>query len=311
MNKPFIILLASISSFLSCLEITSNNEEDKDLVKWELKDKVKQLEEKVYQFIYNVDLIDLDNPDFERDFILQNTEHVSFNENGMIKKHDSYRPTDLEYRTLQSFSDQGKVETGIIYNKEGLVDYFIEMSYDSNANLIKNVTFNYDRSAYLTKTISYNELQQKVEQVDYRYQIKMWTRIFQYDRKGRVEIETFESEQNPSRRVYAYNSNGKLSSIIYHEPDGAVIKEELYEYKKSNLTQKTTIDPIKKARTIIRYNAEGFISEDERWVMENGVESLKTMSVKYRYDAHDNWIRRDSYNEERLTQIHLRNIEYY
>ncbi len=311
MNNQFYILLIAFAFCISCLKVSSDSEQDSDFVTWELKNNVKTLEEKSYQFIYNVDSIDLNEPDFERDFILQSVEKVSFNEDGMATENDSYRPEKLDYRTVQSFSDQGKVRKKIIYNEEGLVDYFHELTYDEVGNLEQDRAYHYDSTIYISKVFSYNELQQRVQEVHYRYKKKRWTRTFEYDRKGRLKMETYDSEQNPSTRLHSYNRSGELSSIVFQKPDGTLIKEEFYEYKGNVLAQKKMIDHRKNTRTIFQYNSEGFISVDRRWTMEDGIEKLKSKSAVYQYDRLGNWIRRDSYTEQRLRHIHLRKIEYY
>ncbi|MEM6321532.1 MAG: hypothetical protein AAF960_27990 [Bacteroidota bacterium] len=310
------LVLTSALCFFACTN--SFPPEDSDLAKCTLKGPVKFVEETAYWAKKRAQSFDLNQLNLADDFRDQSTRRWHFNEDGQISLSRYFKEGQLKWEIRDSFDRRGNRVQRLRYDayQEKILERTEIFRYDEENKLLEESAFDLD-SILVRKVINtYNDAQQLIKTITNRgeFQKKIRTATFKYDAAGRVVEKKEERWRNPSIRVvYTYEGESppKASKEVY-KSDSILVRKENFIYQADNQLLKKTATYLENGyEWIYLYNEEGWIATSQKIELAGRKAIIKDYENVYEYDARGNWTQKAVYDHGVLSQLMLREIEYY
>jgi hypothetical protein len=227
----------------------------------------------------------------------QNNDYARWNLKGKVKtiKETSYSVNDqhakdsLEYYFLNEFNSEGNKIVDAAYLPDGKLVKSYSYSYGTNNERTEEKQF--DGDGKLIRTISYT-----------------------YDTKGNLlEDSSIDSQGKPGKKiVFTYDNSGKVIEDNSYGGDGKLQKKFTYTYDdRGNKIETNRFDSNgnPERKTLCNYDAQNNPLEEVSTKPDQTV--LKKVNFSYEYDAHNNWIVKTTFVEDKPVNILEREIVYY
>ena len=307
-----IVTATAFGVYLYSIRTASKSIPQTDLVKMNLKGKVKSIIEKTYsvtessnkpqknkfrdrtvfQFDINGNMIEKSIYNEKND--LNTKFSVQFDQNGKIKE-------TTDYQSYKDFDEYPYPKEGIT-NKE-------TYEYDGNGKLIKKITsganvipngssgfggylekyeeiyaYEYDTKGNLIQEISADNTTTE-DSMD-KYNGKTTYRYDDNGNKTEMAAINLDNGEFRDKATFLYDSKNNLIEECYFNLDGSIRRKQCYKYdEKNNLVEKSDYNSVTKVLNIIETS-----SYDEK---ENLTESTKFeygMKIVSKFDEFNNWV---------------------
>lgn len=304
--KPIKTLILLFILF-SC----ANEEIKNDLIKRQLKGKVKKITEKRYYAIEK-------SGNIEKDSLIETSVFV-YDENGYssFTDRDRYKSTDPNCK----YDEKGN-PIEYTYNGSFLHNWKCKLKWDDKDRVIEESIFDTDGNLNLKRTFKFDNKDNKIEvecqsaslSDPNRFTYRKY--IYKYDSDNNLIGWYKEDEKDGSlslMETYKYDANGKEIEQKYFD-DGSLSSITKYIYNNlGNLTERNenSIGGNSSVITIYKYDDKG--NEIEQISTGNSDNELikRNYIYKYEYDKAGNWLRKIDFLDGKAEQIKEREIEYY
>lgn len=271
MNLPILSIRSMARLFLS----KRNFKGESDIVRYNLKAKVKKLE------ITTADSEEkLEDPNVQKEIWLFNLEgnlvEQHFNTEVVLYKIFEYNSNN-HLDTIGAFKEEEEIlyRENYIYNKNGrLLSSYVNYYANSNSNS-HSTSYYFDISGYLTKTKKVFE--NNVEITESR----------EYDMKGRII----------NYKLYNYENLDKVIEYKYKKVLDTLVIEIIVRFNDGTIATKDTEV----------YSKEGFIVKK----IANTLYGKVDTTYVYKFDKNGNWTSRTTYLSGFLSKFEKAELEYY
>lgn len=203
---------------------------------------------------------------------------------GYIKEQVDYEKDGRElYRYVFDYNAQGELQSAVRYSPEKTI--FTETystSYDNGHKIVNLLHTNADG---------------KYTQTEYRLYPNGKLEYMLETRNGKFQYRFCFNEQGEETDAYVAKFDGNLRHLITHKEGNVLVIEEVQADGSKRLSTKKILNTYGDETVVTYYGVDGQVSREQ--------------ALKYEYDSHQNWTRRETYEDGKQIEVRKREIKYY
>ncbi len=187
-------------------------------------------------------------------------------------------------KTILEYDDRGNKVKGSVFFADSLLGE-LKFKYNADDQMIERFFVKQDTIVFKA-LLEYNKEGKIISNRDYYKDKLTQESLTKYYTNGNVKERSHYTDFGDSKSIEKFNQQGKMIEDLRYTADSLTYRE------------------------LMEYNNEGDLICSRRYNAKGEMPNRKRI-YKYEYDEHHNWIKRIFYEKGRVSDITLREIEYF